>query len=426
MAARVFISYRRDTGSGYALLIYDRLRRRLPDIFRDQNSLAPGERFGDRLKEEISRCDALIVVVSPGWAAAFSSREQESEDDWVLAEIEAASEMGKQIFPVLTGGTSTAEFSRLAPGFASRPALQKVLALQAGELHEDNYQTFLDRLARLLWHWPPPLYWLSSLVLLAFAVLIALWARSATAWGRQWWMWLVVLSAAWLLPNVIALSGGVYPRLPASGWLRGLASSLSGVATAVVLAVIAIIPGTAWRSIAVERGDDGGAATYGLSHRETARTRVIQAGEIHYYTFPAWSWSAVGIDEIDAGRGYCVREIPRPLQPVTIAIPASLTATALYIRADEALTQTVKGAGIGLHVTPLFGARRGTTISANPYGTEPLQLKWNSCSPPTAVEVRWSGTQESLYDDIKQLGGSPRQIALTAAGVHDIVLSRPR
>jgi len=153
---------------------------------------------------------------------------------------------------------------------------------------------------------------------------------------------------------------------------------------------------------------------------------MIQSGEVHYYTFPAWSWSAVGIDETDTGRGYCLRDIPPPLQPVTIAIPDSLTATALYIRADEALTRIVKGAGIGLHVTPLFGARRGTTISANPYGTEPLLLTWDSCSPPTAVEVRWSGTQESLYDDIKQLGDSPRQIALSDASVHDIVLSRPR
>jgi TIR domain len=201
MATRVFISYRRATGSGHALLIYDHLRRRLPDVFRDQNSLTPGERFGDQLERAIGACDAMIVVVTPGWAEAFRIRQANSEPDWVLEEIRAALAARKQIVPVLAGGATADELLEVA----GLPGLATVRDFQSISLHEENYETVLDDVARLLWSWPRPRYWVSSALLLAATVMCAVWLERATAWGANWWGLVAVLLIGWLVPNGVAL-----------------------------------------------------------------------------------------------------------------------------------------------------------------------------------------------------------------------------
>jgi len=67
---KIFISYRR-ADSKY---VVDRIRDRLMEaydedaIFRDLESIPPGQNFSDVLKEATTTCDVMLVVIGPQWA----------------------------------------------------------------------------------------------------------------------------------------------------------------------------------------------------------------------------------------------------------------------------------------------------------------------------------------------------------------------
>ena len=69
-----------------------------PDVFLDldpHRGLAPGERWQAELKRAGEMCSAVIVLVSPHWAAS----------KWCLTEFLVADQLGKRIFPVFVAPT---------------------------------------------------------------------------------------------------------------------------------------------------------------------------------------------------------------------------------------------------------------------------------------------------------------------------------
>ncbi len=102
----IFINYRRETDAYAAALLDELLSRRLgPDhVFRAGRSIAPGADYTLEIVRAITSCDAMLVVVGPGWHEHFAARYPEQED-WVLYEIEKALEEQKVIVPVLLSGT---------------------------------------------------------------------------------------------------------------------------------------------------------------------------------------------------------------------------------------------------------------------------------------------------------------------------------
>ena len=103
--ARVFISYRRQEGEGHAGWIADGLRRRGHDVRTDVGTIRPGEDFVDAIRRSIAWCDALLVVIGPGWIDLRNQdgrRRLHADEDWVRFEIEeglAAPEV--KVIPVL-------------------------------------------------------------------------------------------------------------------------------------------------------------------------------------------------------------------------------------------------------------------------------------------------------------------------------------
>jgi hypothetical protein len=64
------------------------------DVFLDLDpsaGLAPGQRWRDELRKAGERCSAVVVLISPHWAAS----------KWCLTEFLFAAQLGKEIFPVL-------------------------------------------------------------------------------------------------------------------------------------------------------------------------------------------------------------------------------------------------------------------------------------------------------------------------------------
>lgn len=91
--AHVFISYSKQD-IDFARHLRDRLAARRFSVWLDESRLAPSARWWTEIEDNIERCAALIVIMSP------TAR----ESDWVEREILYAERLNKPIFPVLLAG----------------------------------------------------------------------------------------------------------------------------------------------------------------------------------------------------------------------------------------------------------------------------------------------------------------------------------
>lgn len=146
---RLFISYRREASAGHAGRLLDTLAQRLGEehIFMD-TAIAPGENFVERLRAELATCQAMVVVIAPGWAEIgqgdASGARLKRHDDWVRLEIETALQMGMRIVPALV---ARAEMPQ--PG--DLPALLRpLLERQAVELRDASWEDDVRRLLSAL------------------------------------------------------------------------------------------------------------------------------------------------------------------------------------------------------------------------------------------------------------------------------------
>jgi ActR/RegA family two-component response regulator len=90
---RLFISYRRQSSWGIALLVKTLLEQRGLDVFIDLHSMGSGK-FDDRLIREVQTCDCFIVILAPDTL----------ESDWVRRECQIALEAQRRIIPVMIDG----------------------------------------------------------------------------------------------------------------------------------------------------------------------------------------------------------------------------------------------------------------------------------------------------------------------------------
>lgn len=144
---RLFISYRREASAGHAGRLLDTLAQRLgPDrIFMDTR-ITPGENFVERLRAELATCQAMVVVMAPGWAESrdASGPRLAQPDDWVRVEIETALQLGMRIVPALVGRASLPQLGALPASL--RPLLER----QAVDLREASWDDDVRRLLAAL------------------------------------------------------------------------------------------------------------------------------------------------------------------------------------------------------------------------------------------------------------------------------------
>jgi len=72
MAAKVFISYRRDDSAGHAGRVHDQLKREFGSelLFMDVDAIPLGRNFIKVLREEVAKCDVLLALIGPNWLDA--------------------------------------------------------------------------------------------------------------------------------------------------------------------------------------------------------------------------------------------------------------------------------------------------------------------------------------------------------------------
>jgi hypothetical protein len=149
MAHKIFISYRRDDSSGYAVGLYDRLTRhfRRDQIFMDISAIEPGADFVEDIKKAVSACDVLIVVIGRQWLTITDDsgrRRLDNPEDFVHLEIATALNRGVRVMPVLVQGAPMPSEQDLPD------ALAKLARLQAVELSITHWDYDMRSLIKAL------------------------------------------------------------------------------------------------------------------------------------------------------------------------------------------------------------------------------------------------------------------------------------
>jgi hypothetical protein len=106
----IFISYRRQDSQSAAGRLADDLKERLPGtrIFRDIETIAPGEDFVAAIDAALAECAVLIAVIGPRWLSVTGQDGQRRLDDpkdYTRVEIVTALRRdGVRVIPVLVEG----------------------------------------------------------------------------------------------------------------------------------------------------------------------------------------------------------------------------------------------------------------------------------------------------------------------------------
>ena len=167
---RIFISYRRDSCSDICAHLREKIEERFGSgsVFLDTVSLVAGEDFPCRLREEIARCSALLVVMDKDWASlpsAGGGRRLDDPNDFVRQEIETAIRLNRRVIPVQVHG------AKFPPAEELPDSVKPFTRCHAVKIHEEplfreSVKHLLDQLApKRSWKL---LSWAVALIVLAF------------------------------------------------------------------------------------------------------------------------------------------------------------------------------------------------------------------------------------------------------------------
>lgn len=134
MSNDVFISYRRDSGSTVARLIYHALKHEGIACFFDSESIGAGD-FSEHIKSNLESCNNFIFIVS---SRVFERCN--NPDDWVRKEIEIALKLKKKIIPIFVNGINS--FPSGLP--------ESIADMQHANAIELNHKDFEGNLKRLI------------------------------------------------------------------------------------------------------------------------------------------------------------------------------------------------------------------------------------------------------------------------------------
>ena len=145
MAAKVFISYRRDDSAGHAGRVRDRLERELGHnlLFMDVDAIPLGTNFSKVLHEEVAKCGVLLAVIGPNWSDARDGegkRRLDDPNDFVRIEVAAALHRDIPVIPILLDGSKIPKASEL-PDDLKELAIRNGLDVRHASFHQD-----MDRL----------------------------------------------------------------------------------------------------------------------------------------------------------------------------------------------------------------------------------------------------------------------------------------
>src|SRR3954469_9297982 len=146
---RIFMSYRRQETEYPAGWLFDRLTEhfRGAEVFKDIDSIEPGDDFVDVITTAVQSCDVLLALIGDRWLTMTDGegrRRIDDPDDFVRVEIEAALSRNVRVVPILVYGARMPRVHHL-PG-----SLPGLVRRQALELTATHFDADLTRLLRVL------------------------------------------------------------------------------------------------------------------------------------------------------------------------------------------------------------------------------------------------------------------------------------
>ena len=146
----IFISYRRQDTSGYALGLKREITQALDDsrVFLDVAALDGGMRWREVLEQQVAQSDLMLALIGDEWVTTRDgARSIHDEDDPVRWEIASALNQGVHLMPVLLEETRMPRQADLPSDVAG------ICEYQAHVVHDGTYDhninALLERLAQL-------------------------------------------------------------------------------------------------------------------------------------------------------------------------------------------------------------------------------------------------------------------------------------
>ena len=139
----IFLSYRRDDAAVSASLLRMCLEQSLPgaQVFRDAESIGPGDNFRTRIEEAIKSSAVLLALIGPTWLTATDAAGHHrlfEPDDVLAGEIALALRLGVRVIPVLVQGASMPQAEKLPEALRD---LADLMAVPLDHRNLDVYQT---------------------------------------------------------------------------------------------------------------------------------------------------------------------------------------------------------------------------------------------------------------------------------------------
>lgn len=141
---KVFISYRRADSPDFVEHIrsWFIIRYGRENVFMDFDSIKPFEKFTDTIKEKITECDVVVVIIGPQWTKLLREKAARFQDDYVKLEVELALSLDKILAPICIKGAQLPQRQNLPP------ELSPILDYQFAELNSGTH--ILDNINKVL------------------------------------------------------------------------------------------------------------------------------------------------------------------------------------------------------------------------------------------------------------------------------------
>jgi hypothetical protein len=144
---KLFINYRREDTDDFAARLYDYLKSEFggDNIFKDVDSIRPGQNWKIVLEQSVGQCDVVLALIGNQWLSCKDKKGTKrihSEEDWVRFELEAAQRANRLIMPILVKGTEPPRKDELPD------SLQWLSDIHATEVRGGAH--FKDDVARLI------------------------------------------------------------------------------------------------------------------------------------------------------------------------------------------------------------------------------------------------------------------------------------
>lgn len=148
-SGRIFISYRRQETAYSAGWLYERLAAHFgrEQLFKDIDSIAPGDDFAEAIANAVGSCDVLLALIGDQWLTLPDQQGRArlaNPDDYVRLEIEAALARDVRVIPILVEGARLPRSDELPASLAGLPRRQAL------ELSPSRFEFDLGKLLRVL------------------------------------------------------------------------------------------------------------------------------------------------------------------------------------------------------------------------------------------------------------------------------------